>query len=87
MFRIATCPSLLFSWKWFGISVCLQINIFVINSSLPSRAAEEDNYGALTTQAETPLPTPYGSFQIMAYADEENNPMPYIAMVNEKINV
>lgn len=41
----------------------------------------------LQRQAETPLPTPYGSFQIIAYADEENNPMPHIAMVNEKTDV
>ncbi|MEO0332469.1 MAG: GTP cyclohydrolase II [Bacteroidota bacterium] len=35
-------------------------------------------------QAETPLPTPHGTFRIIAYADEENNPMPHIAMVSEK---
>ncbi|WKN44098.1 GTP cyclohydrolase II [Tunicatimonas pelagia] len=38
----------------------------------------------LERQAETPLPTPYGTFRIIAYADQENNPMPHIAMVSEK---
>lgn len=38
----------------------------------------------LQRQAETPLPTPSGTFRIIAYADEENNPMPHIAMVSEK---
>jgi len=38
----------------------------------------------LERQAETPLPTPYGTFRIIAYADQENNPMPHIAMVSDK---
>nr|WKN35021.1 GTP cyclohydrolase II [Tunicatimonas sp. TK19036] len=41
----------------------------------------------LQRQAETPIPTPYGTFKIIAYADEENNPMPHIAMVREKTDV
>ncbi|MGB3588500.1 MAG: GTP cyclohydrolase II [Tunicatimonas sp.] len=41
----------------------------------------------LERQAETPLPTPHGLFRIIAYADEENNPMPHIAMVGEKTDL
>jgi len=42
---------------------------------------------SLQRQAETPLPTPYGTFRIIAYADQENNPMPHIAMVSDKTDV
>lgn len=42
---------------------------------------------SIQRQAETSLPTPYGTFKVIAYADEENNPMPHIAMVNEKTDV
>ncbi|MGD1889036.1 MAG: GTP cyclohydrolase II [Cyclobacteriaceae bacterium] len=42
---------------------------------------------SLQRQAETPLPTHYGTFLNIACADQENNPMPHIAMVSDKTDV
>ena len=35
-------------------------------------------------QAEATLPTPYGTFTMISYADNADNPMPHVAMISEK---
>ena len=37
-------------------------------------------------QVEAMMPTAWGNFRMMAYADKENNPMPHIVMVHESFD-
>ncbi len=46
----------------------------------PFKKAEVKN------QVKTTLPTQWGTFKIMAYSDEEDNPMPHLAMVHENFD-
>ncbi|WP_235295940.1 GTP cyclohydrolase II [Portibacter marinus] len=37
-------------------------------------------------QSEAMIPTPYGNFRMIAYADSDENKMPHVVMVSEKLN-